>query len=262
MQFEVKNGCFAYPEGREVLKNINFRFDCRGIMSVLGRNGAGKTTLLRCMLGLQKWTAGATLIDGIDAARMKQSEFWSRIGYVPQAKAPSFAYTVEENVVLGRSAHLGMFAQPRPKDLRIAREAMERVGIAHLAGKLCNQISGGEYQLSLVARALAGEPELLILDEPESNLDYKNQLRVLRVLQQLSEKEGIGSIINTHYPAHALEISTESLVMFPDGTHLFGDTGEVLTDENLSKSFGVDVRIVGINLPERPNYQCVIAVDE
>ncbi|MCG5031483.1 ABC transporter ATP-binding protein [Mesosutterella sp. OilRF-GAM-744-9] len=260
MILEVRNGSFSYPGGRKVLDSISFSFDCRGIMSVLGRNGAGKTTMLRCMLGLQRWSSGGTYIDGVEASSLPPRRFWSRIGYVPQARSLPFVYTVGELALLGRSARIGDFSRPGPRDCEIARKALEAVGIAHLADKLCSRISGGEYQLALVARALAAHPEVLVLDEPESNLDFKNQLRVLRVLQRLSEERGIGSIINTHFPSHALEVSSQSLLMLPGRPPLFGPAPEVLTERNLSESFGVRVRIIPLDLPERPKYACVVPV--
>ncbi|MBQ8829787.1 MAG: ABC transporter ATP-binding protein [Burkholderiaceae bacterium] len=260
MQFQVKNGYFSYGN-HEVLHGIDFTFDCQGVMSILGRNGAGKTTLLKCMLGLQHWTQGQTLINGFDITKIASKKFWSEIGYVPQAKMPSFSYSVQELVVLGRNVHIGNFAQPGRKDWEIVEESLELVGIAHLKNKLCNQISGGEYQLALVARALVSQPKLLILDEPESNLDFKNQLRILKVITKLTQEKKIGAIINTHFPAHALEISSKALLMLPGNRSLFGPTQEILTEKNLTKSFGIDVRILPTHLSERPNYCCVVALD-
>lgn len=262
MQFDVSHASYSYPgSSREVLTDINFSFDCRGILSILGRNGAGKTTLLKCMLGLRRWKSGASLIDGTDIRTVPARTFWQRVGYVPQAKPASFIYSVLDMVMLGRSACLGLFAKPSEKDREAAFAALTKTGIAHLADKLTNEISGGEYQLVLIARALAGNPELLVLDEPESNLDFKNQLRVLMVLRELSETLGIGAVINTHFPAHALEISTKTLVLMPDGTHRFGFTHDVLTEETLSESFGVGVKILPVTIPERPDYVCVAAFD-
>lgn len=260
MQFEVSHGSFSYPSGREVLKDISFSFDCRGVMSVLGANGAGKTTLLKCMLGLRRWTSGRTLVDGNDLRSVPPREFWGRVGYVPQAKLTNFVLRTEEMVVLGRSPRLSVFSKPGRADWEKAREAMETAGIGKLWGKLCDRISGGEYQLVLIARALCGEPELLVLDEPESNLDFRNQLRVLQVLQRLSSEKGIGAIINTHFPAHALEVSEKSLVLMPDGEPVWGPTREVLTEANLTRSFGVPVRILPADVPGRPGYACVAAV--
>lgn len=260
MKFEVQNGGFSYGGGRQVLRGVNFSFEEPGILSVLGANGAGKTTLMKCMLGLLPWTEGGSFLDGVDIRKMRHRAFWKRVGYVPQAKLPGFVYTVREMVVLGRNAHLGELAQPGNKDWEIVERCLETVGIAHLGDKLCNEISGGEYQLVLIARALASEPELLVLDEPESNLDFKNQQVVLRVLRRLCEKEKLSAIINTHFPEHAVDISRKSLLLMPDGSTLYGDTGDIIREDRLEAAFGIPVRIRKVQLPER-EYTCVMAVD-
>jgi len=146
-------------------------------------------------------------------------------------------------VLLGRNSHLKMFEQPRKKDIEITHRCMERIGISYLKGKLCSQISGGELQMVLIARALAAEPKLLILDEPESNLDFKNQLIVLDTIKSLRDEEGISSIVNTHYPDHAISISDKSLILNRDGSSIFGPADIVISEDNLAKSFGVDVKI-------------------
>lgn len=259
MKFEVRDGCFQYGREKEVLKNISFCFEEAGILSVLGANGAGKTTLMKCMLGLVPWTRGASYLNGEDIRRIRQKEFWKQVGYVPQAKYSSFVYTVGELVVMGRSAHLGPFAQPGPKDWEKVDECLETVGILHLKHKLCSQISGGEYQLALIARALVTEPALLVLDEPESNLDFKNQMIVLEVLKELCAEKKLSAIINTHFPEHAVEISSKSLLLMKDGNALYGDAQEILREENLEAAFDVPVRIRTISLPEK-DYTCVMAL--
>lgn len=261
MQFEVHHASYGYRHDRRVLSDINFSFDCRGILSILGRNGAGKTTLLKNMLGLLKWDEGYSALDGTDIRKLSERELWSKIGYVPQAKPANFVYSVEDTVLLGRSARLGLFAHPQQADRAIAHEAMALVGIEHLAKKLTSEISGGEYQLVLIARALAVKPQLLVLDEPESNLDFKNQLRVLTVLKHLTDTIGVGAVINTHFPAHALEVSDKTLILMPDGTTRFGATQDTLTEATLSESFGIGVRILAVDLPERPGYACVAAYE-
>lgn len=259
MQLEVKHGNFSYRREFAVLTDVNFSINNREILTILGANGAGKTTLLKCLLGFEKWQSGQTLIDEVDIRELSAKALWSKIGYVAQARAPIFSYSVEDLVILGRSVRLGEFSVPGKYDLEKAYQAMERVGIAHLAKRLCHEISGGQYQLALIARALVGEPQLLVLDEPESNLDYKNQLQVLELLTDLSENEGVGSVINTHYPAHALEIGQKALVMFAGLPPLFGTVDEVITQDNLSKSFGVSVSIVDTFVPTRPKFKSVVA---
>ena len=262
MRFEVHHASYGYSRDRRILNDINFTFETRGILAILGRNGAGKTTLLKNMLGLLKWSEGNSAIDSTDIRRIAARDFWSRVGYVPQAKPTNFPNTVEDTVLLGRNARLGFFAHPTEADRDIAHEAMKLVGIDHLSEKLTCEISGGEYQLVLIARALAVKPELLVLDEPESNLDFKNQLQVLKVLKRLTETTGVGAMINTHFPAHALEISDKALILMPDGTTRFGNTKETMTEDALSASFGIGVKILDVALPQRPGYACVAAYDK
>ena len=243
MIFDVRGGCFSYEEGRKVLSDINLYVREPEILAILGANGAGKTTLMKCMLGLLKWSDGASYLDDVNVRRISPKDFWKKVGYVPQAKLTSFVYTVGEMVLLGRNAHLGELSSPRDKDRKIADEAMELVGIRHLKEKLCSKISGGEYQLVMIARALAAQPSLLVLDEPESNLDFKNQMLVLRTISSLCSERNISAVINTHYPEHALDISHRSILLMPDGGSVFGETAAVLTEENLEKAFDVPVHI-------------------
>lgn len=242
-QLEVIGGCFSYDDENERLRDINFCINAPEILCVLGANGAGKTTLLKCTLGLRKWRKGATYLNGRDIKKIRTKEFWRSVGYVPQARLSSFVYTVKETVLLGRSAHLGEFATPSRRDEVIAENALSFVGISHLRDKLCSKISGGEYQLALIARALAAEPSLLVLDEPESNLDFKNQARVLATISSLCRDRGVAAIINTHYPEHAMEISQKTILLMPDRSSVFGVTSEVLTEENLQKAFEIPVHI-------------------
>ena len=243
MTFSVKNGCFGY-EDRQILHSISFTLQDSEVMTVLGPNGVGKTTLLRCMMGLLKWQKGDTYIDGKTIKELRSAEVWKRIAYVPQSKGTALSYTAREMVLMGRSARLGMFVQPSKKDYEAADEAMERVGITRFAYKQCSQMSGGELQMVLIARALSDNPKMLVLDEPESNLDFKNQLIVLDTIQRLSEEEGIGAIVNTHYPAHALKIADKALLLDYAGNSSFGDVESIVNEENMQKAFAVEVKIV------------------
>lgn len=257
MNFAVKDGCFGYSEKKKVLNQINFEVHDKEILSILGSNGVGKTTLLKCTLGLLNWKSGETLLDGKSLRTMKHAEIWKQIGYVPQAKLSAFAYTTEEMVLLGRNSHLKFFEQPGKKDREIARNCMEKIGIGHLEGKLCSRISGGELQMVLIARALTARPKLLILDEPESNLDFKNQLIVLETIRNLRDEEGISSIVNTHYPGHAISISDKALILNRDGSSVFGPAHSSIVEENLEKAFGVNVKIKDFYHREK-KYTCVL----
>ena len=243
MIFSVENGQFGYGE-RKILQNINFSLRDREVLTVLGPNGVGKTTLLKCMMGLLSWNGGRTLLDGVPLNEMRTADVWRRIAYVPQSKMTALSYTAFEMVLMGRSARLGLFAQPAKEDYRIAEEAMEQVGIAHLAHKNCSRISGGELQMVLIARALSTRPEMLILDEPESNLDFKNQLIVLETIRRLSKEQGIAAIVNTHYPAHALKIGDKALLLNYNGNCQFGAVRQIVSEENMGEAFHVEVKIM------------------
>ena len=181
----------------------------------------------------------------------------SIIPLIAQAKLSAFAYTVDEMVLLGRNSHLGMLEQPGKKDKEIASKCIDRIGIGYLKGKLCSKISGGELQMVLIARALAAEPKLMILDEPESNLDFKNQLIVLETIKSLRDEEGISSIVNTHYPEHAISISDKALILNRDGSSVFGPAHSSIIEENLEKAFGVNVKIKDFYHREK-KYTCVL----
>lgn len=241
MILEVENGCFGYPKQEEILTDINIKLEGGHILSVLGPNGIGKTTLLKCMIGLMPWSHGRSLLAGKDIRTLKSKEIWNMISYIPQTHGFSFSYTGLEMVMLGRSSHLGLFSQPGHREIEMAEAMMEKVGITRLADKDCNRMSGGELQMVLIARALINEPKLIILDEPETGLDFHNQILVLNMVEKLAHEENIGAIMNTHYPTNAMSIADEALMMNRKGDRFYGPTGDILNESNISKSFDVNV---------------------
>ncbi len=241
MILEVENGCFGYPKQEEILTDINIKLEEGHILSVLGPNGIGKTTLLKCMIGLMPWSRGRSLLTGKDIRTLKSKEIWNMISYIPQTHGFSFSYTGLEMVMLGRSSHLGLFSQPGHREIEMAEAMMEKVGITRLADKDCNRMSGGELQMVLIARALINEPKLIILDEPETGLDFHNQILVLNMVEKLAHEENIGAIMNTHYPTNAMSIADEAFMMNRKGDRFYGPTGDILNESNISKSFDVNV---------------------
>jgi iron complex transport system ATP-binding protein len=258
MTFSVHNASFAYRQ-MPVLKDICFYVDPGQTLAILGPNGVGKTTLLRCMMGLLKWDSGASLIDGAPISQIHYREFWKKIAYVPQAKNSVFSYSAEEMVVMGRSAHIGPFGHPSASDYKLAQKAMDEVGISHLKNRLCNEISGGELQMVLIARALSAQPSMLVLDEPESNLDFKNQLVILETIEGLAKEKNISCVFNTHYPAHALKIATHALVLTHDRRSLFGPAREVINEDNMRQAFEVNVHINEVRINQK-SYTSVLAL--
>ncbi|MEG1427588.1 MAG: ABC transporter ATP-binding protein, partial [Oscillospiraceae bacterium] len=238
----IKNGCFSYKGERTLFHDVSFQTEPGDIIAILGPNGAGKTTLLRCLMGFLHLTQGESFLNGQEIRMIPQRELWRHLAYVPQAKNTVSAYTAEEMILLGRSSRFGVFSHPRESDLIKAQELMEKLGIEKLSSKKCSELSGGELQMILMARALAGEPQILILDEPESNLDFKNQLLILETMSHFAA-EGMSCIFNTHYPAHALQRANKALLLDGDGACIFGDARNVITEKNIEWAFGVEAVI-------------------
>lgn len=247
MSLEVKNGEFKYKSGRNILENISFVIERGEILTILGPNGVGKTTLLKCIMFILKWEKGKTLLDGKDISKIKPVEIWKKIAYVPQSHGVVFSYTVLDMVLMGRAPYLSIFSTPRSRDIEIAKKCLDLIGISHLAEKNYSEISGGEMQMVLIARALASEPEVLILDEPESHLDFKNQLLMLTLIQMLAKERNISCIINTHYPDHALRIADKTLLLGKGTKSIFGVVQEVITESNLKEYFDVNSRIISFS---------------
>jgi iron complex transport system ATP-binding protein len=242
MKLEVTDGCFGYIKNKRILNDISFTLGEGEILTVLGANGVGKTTLLKCITGILKWDSGFTMIDG---QKVRSSGDLRKIGYVPQAHRLSFPYTVIEMVNMGRSRQISFFGAPSKADYQKSLAAMNEVGIAFIRDCPCSTLSGGQLQLVFIARALAGEPELLILDEPESHLDFKNQFMILELIQRLVKERKLSCVINTHYPDHALRISDYTLMLKHD-RYVVGKTKAVITESNIRAYFGINAKLFTI----------------
>lgn len=247
MKIEVREGNFCYAKKKEVKpfiyeSNISFTLEPGQIMAILGPNGAGKTTLLKCITGLQDWRVGETFIDNVPLAKVSQKELWKKIGYVPQAHKMVFGFSIEDLVVMGRAPYIGSLSKPRKEDYEKAHEALNEVGIVHLAKKSCNEVSGGELQLALIARTLVSNPEILILDEPESHLDVQKQVVILETLKRLAKEHRISCIINTHYPNHAFYLADQVLMIAKEKKAVIGAVHEVMTESRMKEYFNIDLR--------------------
>ena len=247
--FKIEDGSFAYKGGPQILKDINIEVEPGEILAVLGPNGSGKTTMLRCMMDMLHWQSGRSLLDGEDIRGIPASALWKKMAYVPQAGTAATSYTAFQTVLIGRSSRIGAFSSPTEEDMKVTERVMERLGISHLADKPCHAISGGELQMVLIARAMAAEPKLLVLDEPESNLDFRNQLIVLDTMTALAA-EGVACVFNTHYPSHALQRAGKSLMLSKEGWSLFGETTNVVTEDHIRKAFGVEALIGEVETPQ------------
>jgi iron complex transport system ATP-binding protein len=238
----VENLAFGFP-GRTIGRDVSFALEAGEVMCVLGPNGGGKTTLFRTVLGLLEPHGGSIQLDSSSLKTLSRAEIARRVGYVPQGHTGYFAFTVREFVLMGRTAHLGIFSAPGRKDLAIASRVLESLGIAHLADKPVTEISGGERQLALVARALAQEPKLLVLDEPTASLDFGNQVRVLEKILALAAS-GISILFATHDPDHAF-LASQRVLLLAEGRALeVGAPAEVIRPDSLQRLYGVSVEVL------------------
>ncbi|MEB4613591.1 ABC transporter ATP-binding protein [Leucobacter sp. M11] len=216
-------------------RGVSVRVPAGEVLAVLGPNARGKTTLVSTLAGLREPTSGRVARDG-------------HVGFVPQSHASAFAFSVREVVLMGRARHVRALASPGKRDRLLAEAALERIGIGHLADRSYPRLSGGERQLVLIARALVSECRSLVLDEPASALDVRNQARVLRVLRQLAD-EGMTVVMTTHHPDHAFHVAERSLLIVGADDVRIGPTPELLTETLLSELYGVGISTADVATP-------------
>jgi iron complex transport system ATP-binding protein len=228
---------------RVVGRGLDVRLRDGEVLALLGPNGGGKTTLLRTLLGLLRPHAGEVRLGEKPLSAYSVRQRAQVIAYVPQVHVGTFAFTVETVVLMGRTAHGGLFSRPSAHDHAVAGRALERFGIAHLAQRPYTMISGGERQLALLARALAQEPFFVVLDEPTASLDFGNQGRVMREIRALA-KSGHGVLFTTHDPNHALR-AADRVYLLRDGACVAeGPAGAVLTRAQLEALYRAPVEHV------------------
>ncbi len=235
---------FSYDSTRvSALTQVTFEIDAGTITSILGPNGAGKTTLLHLLLGLRKPASGSILLEDVPLDQYSRRNLSQWMGLVPQSEHVSFEYTVLEYVLLGRAPYLSPLELPGDMDIAIAREAMQKTGIGQLEHRPIPELSGGELQLVLLARALAQQPHILLLDEPTSHLDLANRNITLRILDQL-RKEGTTILFTTHDPEAALIVADNIVLMNGGRVLAAGPFSETFTSEKLSLTYGVPVEVI------------------
>jgi iron complex transport system ATP-binding protein len=230
-----------------IARDITLSFREGEVFCLLGPNGCGKTTLFKTLLGFLKLQSGQILVGGRPLGTLSLREIARWAGYVPQTHTPPFPFPVRTVVAMGRTAHLGLFESPSRADRDRAQELLDSLGIGHLADKSCTEISGGERQIALVARALAQEPRLLLMDEPTSNLDFGNQVRVLDLLSRLS-REGLGVVMTTHAPDQALRLADRVALMQGGRILSIGHPDEAMDGSALSALYGIPVEVADVVL--------------
>lgn len=229
---------FCY-NGHPVLKEVNFPVFRGEVVSILGNNGAGKSTLLKCLNKILKPQKGSILIDGDILFRLSRLEIAKRVGYVAQ-KYESSRCTVFDAVLLGRKPHIKWEATA--KDLEIVQQVLKNMNLDQFSLRYLDELSGGELQKVVIARALTQEPRVLLLDEPTSNLDLKNQLDVLSTIKRSAKKQNIAAVVVMHDLNLALRFSDKFMLLKNKTTFACGGM-EIMTSENIAEVYGVPVAV-------------------
>jgi iron complex transport system ATP-binding protein len=245
-----------------VLRDVSFEVPRGSVMAMLGPNGCGKTTLLRIIGKLHTASAGAVSVTGRDVASMNQHELSRVMASVAQAQRTSFPFSVLDVLLTGRMPYVSILSSPQAADRELCREVLDWFGIRHLEHKSITKLSGGERQLVMIARALAQEPEVLLLDEPTTYLDLRNKVRVLETIGRLAQAQDLTVLMTIHDPNEALAYADRAVLLRKlaalegvdpgavDGREpvtsmiASGSPASVLTPANVSEAYGVEVDVI------------------
>ena len=238
---EVRGATFRYGE-QTVFSALDLDVFRGEVLTVLGPNGCGKSTLLRCIGGALALAQGCVRLDDVDISHLDAAARARRIGILFQHHSPSFPFPVIDVVTMGRAPHLGLFGSPSLQDAGLAEQALDKVGMRHLKDRPYTELSEGELQLVLLARTLVQEPDVILLDEPTSHLDFRNQAQSLKTIGALAQ-QGVTMIMTTHDPNHAFLLPGRVLMMQPGGAILTGLAPQVISDSTLTATYGIDIAV-------------------
>lgn len=248
MVLTVKNLKGGYGDNL-ILNGISFFARQGDMVYVLGANGSGKTTLFNIIVGYKQKLEGQIKVDGKDVTTLPASVLAKLVAYIPQQHFPIFNYTVKDVAVMGRASHLSKFGTPRQKDYDIVYGALDMLGIREMADREYMEISGGERQLVLIARAICQQAKIIVMDEPLQSLDFVNQAMVTRTLKTLSD-QGYTIIMSTHSAINNYSKNAKVLLMGKDGTAAFGNIEDIITQNCIQKAFGIPMQTI-MNKDER-----------
>jgi iron complex transport system ATP-binding protein len=250
MNIKVENLFFSYNE-KCILEDINLEFKRGNMYALLGRNGSGKTTLIKLILGLLTSKSGLIIIEGMDSKIIPIVKLSKLIAYVPQNEEAIYGIRVIELVVMGRNTYLNLFDMPYSKEYELAQKALENLGIGHLSQKNYCEISGGERQLVLIARALVQDTKFILMDEPISNLDIRNQHDVLNRIKNIAKDFNIGILLSIHDPNLAMRYCNKAVLLSGGKVLNSGKTEEIITQESLLEVYDMKFEVLnsknGIN---------------
>lgn len=244
MRLATQELAFGYPR-KPVGRGVSLAVESGEVLCLLGPNGSGKTTLFKTLLGLLKLQDGDITLDDASIRNLPRRSLAQAMAYVPQASVAYFPFTVMDTVLMGRTARMGLFATPSRRDREVALAALATLRIAELADNLFPLISGGQRQLVLIARALAQEPRILVVDEPTASLDFGNQLLLLAHIERLA-RDGLGVILSTHDPDHALGCADRVAMLHRGRLLRYGVPAQVVTGESLALLYGVGIEVASV----------------
>ena len=255
MRLEVKDLSFSYGDNK-VLDNVSFSSSGGEAIAVLGPNGVGKSTFFKCILGFLPIGKGKIEIEGKDVSIMKGKELSKYIAYIPQSSNPVFNHTVLDSVAMGMNNQIGLFSAPGEKEREKAAAALDRLGILKLKDRGCLNISGGERQLMLIARAMVQDARIIVMDEPTSSLDYGNSYRVMETIMSLS-KDGYTILFSTHDPDAAMRYSDRVIAFYKGEIIRDGKPSTVLNTDVLSTLYSINVAIRNVRVREKEYSVCI-----
>lgn len=225
-----------------LIRDLSFQLTLGEAICILGANGIGKTTLFKTIIGQIKMISGDVFVNDKSVKTMSTKERSKIFSYVPQAKAYTYRYTVNDIVMMGRAPYIEKFSSPSQQDYKAVQETLDKLSLNHLSNRFYDELSGGEQQIVLIARAIAQNANYILLDEPASNLDFYNQSKLIRIINMMKQ-EKIGVLMVSHNPEHAFQCCEKALLIGKSGQYFYGETSKTITEDNLKIIYETDVGI-------------------